>query len=307
MRAWQLDDSPGELKLAAAEVSDPTPGKGEVLIRVHAAGVTPSELLWQPTTHSKTGKKRKHAIPGHEFSGSVAAVGKDVVGVSLGQDVFGLNDWFDQGATAEYCLTRPEWIAAKPKRLSHVEAASAPISALTAWQGLFDRAKLQAGERVLIHGGSGGVGIFAVQLASRHLAQVITTASARNAEFLRQHGARQVIDYHSEKFEEIVKDIDVVFDTVGGETLKKSWSVLSDGGRVVTVASNSEGADKRAKKAFFIVEPNRAQLIMIGDLLEAGELKPFVDAVVPFTQAGDAYAGKIEKRVGRGKVVIVVD
>jgi NADPH:quinone reductase-like Zn-dependent oxidoreductase len=191
--------------------------------------------------------------------------------------------------------------------LTHPEAASVPIGALTAWQGLFERAKLQAGERVLVHGGSGAVGIFAIQLARRNGARVITTASARNFEFLSQLGAEQVIDYRAERFEERVRDVDVVFDTVGGATLKRSWPVVKSGGRIVTIAADSERAEEnRVKEAFFIVEPNRKQLSEIADLLEAGQLQAFVDCALPLAQASTAYCGQVKQRTGRGKLVIVV-
>jgi NADPH:quinone reductase-like Zn-dependent oxidoreductase len=290
------------------------PAAGEILVRVHAAGVTLTELLWSPTTHTRDGGRRTLAVPGHEFSGVVAAVGPAAadapgaaVAQAVGQAVFGTNDWFTDGATAEFCLARPEHVAPKPSRLSHAQAASVPIGALTAWQGLFDRAKLRAGERVLIHGGAGAVGVFAIQLARRHGARVITTASARHADFLKGIGAEQVIDYRTGRFEDLARDVDAIFDAVGGDTLRRSWAVLRPGGRLVTIAADGEGtSDDRTKQAYFIVEPNRAQLTEIGRLLESGELVPFVDAVVPFDQAPDAYAGRARRDRGVGKVVISV-
>ena len=232
-------------------------------------------------------------IPGHEFSGVVAALGKNITGIEVDQEVFGLNDWFSDGATAEYCLTRPEWVARKPAGVSHPEAAALPISTLTAWQGLFDRAHLQRGERVLVHGGAGAVGIFVVQLAHHFGAHVIATASSEHFELVRQLGA-QVIDYRTEQFQKIVKDVDVVFDTVGGSTLEHSWDTISPGGRIVTIAAESEGTkDERTQKAFFIVETKRDQLIEIGHLIEAGDLKTFVAAVIPFAQASAAYTGQL--------------
>src|SRR5690349_12814629 len=163
MKAMQInkaDQGPG---LILAEVQKPEPGPGEILIRVHAAGVTPTELLWYPTTHTKSGTARLGAVPGHEFSGIIAAIGNDVRGFEVGDQVYGLNDWFIDGATAEFCITLPQNVARKPTTLSHEAAASVPIGALTAWQGLIERAKLELGERVLIHGGAGAVGLFAVQ------------------------------------------------------------------------------------------------------------------------------------------------
>jgi NADPH:quinone reductase-like Zn-dependent oxidoreductase len=191
--------------------------------------------------------------------------------------------------------------------LSHAEAATVPIGALTAWQGLFKRANLRSGERILIHGGSGAVGVFAVQLARRAGAHVITTASARNFEFLRDLGAHEVIDYHTERFEDRARNLDVVFDTVGGETLARSWNLLPGGGRMVTIASDSGSAtEERIKNAFFIVAPNRDQLNEIARLLDTGGLRAFVDAIVPLEKASEAYCGKTAARKGRGKAVLSI-
>src|SRR6476620_12255489 len=140
MKIFRFDASGQTRSLIDGTVDWPQPGPGELLIRVRAAGVTPTELLWYPTTHAKGGEKRSGAVHGHEFSGVIAALGKDITGLQVGQEVFGMNDWVSEGATAEYCLTRPEWVAPKPAGLTHPEAAALPISALTAWQGLFDRA-----------------------------------------------------------------------------------------------------------------------------------------------------------------------
>src|SRR5215813_2818526 len=307
MKAMRLADSGETTALVEEKLPQPQPGRGELLIQVHAAGVTSKELLWYPTTHKKSGESRSCAIPGHEFSGVIAAVGKDTAGFDVGQEVYGMNDWFSDGATAEYCITQPSSIAPKPAGLTHIDAASVPIGALTAWQGLFDRARLQAGERVLVHGGAGAVGVFAIQLARFRGAQVTATASARNLTFVAQLGAAQVIDYRAVRFEDNVRDLDVVFDTVGGETLQRSWAVLKPGGRMITIAADSETTtDDRVKQAFFIVETNREQLTQIGDLLETGNLHPVVDAVLPLTQVSAAYAGEVRQRRGRGKLVIVV-
>ena len=296
---------------AAAVVMDnaisPQPGKGELLIRVHAAAVTPTELSWYPTTHDKNGARRDRPVLGHEFSGVVTAVGKDVGSLEIGREVFGMNDWFADGAMAEYCVAPFFAVAPKPDSLSYVEAASVPISALTAWQGLFDRAGLRSGERVLVHGGSGAVGTFAIQLARLHGAHVVATASAANTELVAGLGAEKVIDYRAERFEECVDEVDIVFDTVGGETLERSWSVLKPGGRMVTIASSAESStDPGVKRAFFIVEPNQKQLYQIAELLDAGRLRTIVDAVADLAQAPEAYAGELPRR-HQGKVVISLE
>ena len=306
MKAMHLANAAPATALVPDEVPQPGPGRGELLIRVCAAGIIPTELTWYPTTHTQAGEARKGAIPAHEFSGVVAALGEEVGSLEEGQEVFGMNDWFADGALAEYCCAPFFAVAPKPRSLTHAEAASVPISGLTAWQGLFDHARLQAGERVLIHGGAGGVGSFAIQLARIHGAHVLTTAAERNRSFVWDLGAEQVIDYREQRFEDYAKEVDVVFDTVGGETLERSWSVLKPGGRLVTVVSSAENpADPRVKEAFFIVEPNQKQLVELAALLDAGRLRTVVDTVVRWPQAAEVYSGRLERQ-GRGKVVVAV-
>ncbi len=293
---------PDSLELETTSV--PTPGKRELLIRVHAVGVTPTELLWYPTSFQKSGEHRERAIPGHEFSGVVADAGEEVGSLEAGCAVFGMNDWFANGAMAGYCVAPFEAVAPLPSTLTHEAAASTPISALTAWQGLIDRAKLQPGERVLVHGGAGAVGIFAVQIARWLGARVYTTVSERNAAFVSALGADVVINYRRERFEDAAQGMDVVFDTVGGETFQRSWTVLKPEGRMVTVGvSGRELEEPRANAAFFIVEPNQKQLFRIAGLIDAGVLRAEVDNVVPLEDAAAAFAGKASK-MGRGKVVV---
>lgn len=305
MKVVRLAASGQAPRLIHDEAAQPKPGKGELLIRVSAAGVIPAELGWYPTSHTKTGEPRNGAVPAHEFSGVVAGVGEEVGSLEAGHEVFGMNDWFSDGALAEYCIASFFGLAPKPRSLTHAEAASVPISALTAWQGLYDRAQLQKGEHVLIHGAGGAVGMFAVQLARHRGAHVVGTASANDAEFVLSLGAERVIDYRASRFEDSVKDMDVVFDTVGGESLERSWRVLGPRGRVVTVASEaSDTTDERVRRAFFIVEPSQKQLIEVGCLLDAGSLKAVVGAVVPLAEAPGVYAGKMPK--SRGRVVVAI-
>jgi NADPH:quinone reductase-like Zn-dependent oxidoreductase len=307
MKAMQVSKPGEQAVLTAAELPKPEPGSGEILIHVHAAGVTPSELLWYPTTHTKAGTARVGAVPGHEFSGVIDAMGKDTHSFEVGDEVYGMNDWFIDGATAEFCITLPQNIAPKPRILSHEAAASVPISALTAWQGLMERAKLQRGERVLVHGGAGAVGLYAVQVAHIRGAHVVTTVSGHDIDFVKQLGADEAIDYKGSRFERELEAVDVVFDTVGGDTLERSWAVLKPSGRMVTIAADSEGtADQRVKHAFFIVEPNQEQLVEIAKQHDAGQLKAFVKNVVPLNDASDAYSGAVASKGGHGKIVISV-
>jgi NADPH:quinone reductase-like Zn-dependent oxidoreductase len=240
----------------------PSPKAGEVLVRVHAAGVTPTELLWSTSRTTQSGAPRPLPfIPGHEFSGKVAALGEGVTAVGVGDAVFGMNDWYGDGAQAEYCLARVADIARKPKSADHDHAAVTPISALTAWQALFEHARIEAGQHILIHGAAGGVGSFAVQFAHRRGARVTVTVSPANIDFVGGLGADEVIDYRAERFEKRVQGVDAVFDTVGGDTLRRSLTVLKPGGRLVTIAASEEDArDERIREAFFIVETRRAEL-----------------------------------------------
>jgi NADPH:quinone reductase-like Zn-dependent oxidoreductase len=307
MKAMQVNKADQEPRLILVELQKPEAGLGEILVRVHAAGVTPTELLWYPTTHTKSGAARMRTVPGHEFSGVIKAMGKDVQDFEVGDEVYGMNDWFADGATAEFCITLPQNIARKPATLSHEAAASVPIGALTSWQGLIDRAKLEPGERVLVHGGAGAVGLYAVQLAHIRGAHVITTVSTQDIDFVKRLGADEAIDYKASRFEKEVRDADVVFDAVGGDTLERSWGVLKAGGRMITIAADSEGtADQRVKDAFFIVEPNQKQLVEIAEQFDAGHLRAFVKTTVPLNEASAAYSGAVSDKSGYGKIVIAV-
>jgi NADPH:quinone reductase-like Zn-dependent oxidoreductase len=307
MKAMQVNKADHEPRLILVELQKPEAGLGEILVHVHAAGVTPTELLWYPTTHTKSGTARMRTVPGHEFSGVIKAMGKDVQDFEVGDEVYGMNDWFADGATAEFCITLPQNIARKPATLSHEAAASVPIGALTSWQGLIDRAKLEPGERVLVHGGAGAVGLYAVQLAHIRGAHVITTVSTQDIDFVKRLGADEAIDYKASRFEKEVRDADVVFDAVGGDTLERSWGVLKAGGRMITIAADSEGtADQRVKDAFFIVEPNQKQLVEIAEQFDAGHLRAFVKTTVPLNEASAAYSGAVSDKSGYGKIVIAV-
>jgi NADPH:quinone reductase-like Zn-dependent oxidoreductase len=308
MKAVFLNKVAGPEALDYGETATPRPATGQLVVKVFATAIMPTELAWEPTWKQRTGQPRPFPlILSHEFSGAVEAIGPDVTDFRPGEEVYGMNDWFENGAQAEYCAAPASLLAPKPKSLDHVQAAVVPISAMTARQGLFDHARLEAGDRVLIHGAAGGVGAMAVQLAHRQGAHVIGTASSQNLEFVRHLGADEVIDYRTTPFESTAKDMDVVFDTVGGKTLERSWGVLKSDGRLVTVATQSESsADQRVRDAFFVMEPNRAQLIEIAHLIDAGELRaPKVAAVFLLAQAREAYARAQQGHVD-GKIALRV-
>lgn len=304
MKAIRQHAYGGPQSLRYEDAPEPSPGAGEVLVRVRAAGVTPTELMWQTSRTTRSGTPRPLPfIPGHEFSGEVAAIGEGVTGVSVGDAVYGMNDWFGDGAQAEYCLARVDDIARKPVSVDHTTAAVTPISALTSWQGLFGHARVEAGQHVLIHGATGGVGSFAVQFAHGRGARVTATVSAANIDFVRDLGADDVIDYRAERFEERAREVDAVFDTVGGDTLRRSWGVLRPGGRLVTIAASEEGSqDQRTREAFFIVQPRRAELEEIARQIDAGQVRPVVGDEFPLPDATRAYQtkplrGKVSLRV----------
>jgi NADPH:quinone reductase-like Zn-dependent oxidoreductase len=292
--------------LIVGEVPRPDPKPDEVLVQVYAAAVTPSELLWYPTFSTRSGVAREFPIIlGHEFSGVIAALGADVQGFKIGDAVYGMNDWFVNGAQAEYCLAPASFIALKPRTIGHAEASTVPISALTAWQAIKIKSNLRRGQRILIHGGAGGVGLFAVQLAHAWGAEVIATASGVDRELLRGLGADTVIDYRTTRFEDVVRDVDVVLDTQGGETLQRSWQVLKPGGSMVTIAAVSEHeTEQRVRDAFLLVEPHAVQLSAIGREIDAVRLRVLVAGEFSLISARAAFA--TPRKSGPGKNVIVL-
>lgn len=297
MKAVRMHAQEGPEAFVYEDAPQPEPQAGEVLTKVYAVAVTPTELLWPSTWKSMQGEPRYAPILGHEFSGVIAAVGAGVDNVKPGDAVYGLNGWFDNGAEAEYVIAQASQVALKPQSVGHVEASVVPISGLTAWQALIDRADLARGQRVLIHGGAGGVGSFAIQIARWRGAHVITTASAYNLDFVRELGADEAIDYHTTRFEDVAKDIDVVLDTVGGETLERSKTVLKAGGKLYSVAT-----DSKESGYFFYVEPKSDELAELARLIDEGHLRAIVDEVMPLAQAREAY----DRKPKRGKVVLQV-
>jgi len=307
MKAIYLEKKGGAESLVSGEIQQPHPDENQVLVKVHATAIMRTEVQWTPTFQTQSVAARPFPIVlGHEFSGVIESVGRDVRDFRIGDEVYGLNDWFVNGAQAEYCVASASAVARKPKSLSHIQAAVVPISALTAWQGLFEKTNLQRGERGLIHGSAGGVGMFAVQMARWRGGRVVATASVGNLDFVRSLGADQVIDYRKNRFEDLICDVDVVFDPVGGETLERSWRVLRPGARVVTVATASgQSCDQRVRDAFMIVRADGSQLAQIAWMIDAGELRVFLEQSFPLAQAREAYARAEQGRM-RGKVALSV-
>jgi NADPH:quinone reductase-like Zn-dependent oxidoreductase len=246
MRAVRAHKRGGPEQLVYENAPRPEPAAGEVLVAVHAASITNGELAWDATwtdSFDGSGSDRTPVVPSHEVSGVVAEVGPGVTGLSVGDEVYGLIPFTRDGATAEYVTVPADVLAVKPSRLNHASAAAVPLAALTAWQALVGKASLESGQHVLVHGGAGGVGSFAVQIAAALGARVTATASARDREFVSGLGADQVIDYADERFEDHVDGADVVLDTVGGDTQARSWAALRPGGTLVSIAPGPVSAE----------------------------------------------------------------
>jgi NADPH:quinone reductase-like Zn-dependent oxidoreductase len=290
MRAVRLHAPGGLPGLVVEDIALPTAGPGEVLVRVHAAAITRDELDW-PTD-------RLPAIPSYELSGVVAEVGRG--SLQEGEAVYALTPFDRDGVAAEYAVVPAAVLAPKPRSLNHPEAAALPMAGLSAWQGLFVHGGLEAGHRVLIHGAAGGVGHVATQLARWRGAVVIGTATGAGVEAARGFGADQVVDTSTTRFEEVVDPVELVFDTVGGETLGRSASVLRPSGKVVSIA---EPLPAGVPGVYFVVEPDREQLLELARLVDQGAVRPAIDAVVPLIEAKRAFERVMEPGK-RGKVVL---
>ena len=286
----------------------PVAAAGEVLVAVHAAAITFDELTWAETW-TCDGVSRTPVIPSHEVSGVVTEIGPAVTDFAPGDEVYGLIGFDRDGAASDFVAVPAADLAAKPSTVSHVVAAALPMAGLTGLQALVDHAALQPGEAVLVHGGAGGVGALTVQLAAILGAEVTATVRSDAGELLRGFGAHRVIDVRTEAFDEIGGAYDVVIDTVGGQTLDRSFRVLRRGGRLITLSAPppSGKADEYGVTAtFFIVEPNRDQLTELAALVESGQLHVEIAQTYPLDRGREAFESG--RRPGRraGKTVIVV-
>lgn len=308
MKAVRIHQFGGTEVLRYEDIPRPTAGPDEVLIRVHAAGVNPVD--WKIREGRLQGRIA-HRLPltlGWDVAGVIEQLGPGVTQFNIGDAVYARPDLARDGAYAEYIAVRAGEIALKPATLDFIHAAAVPLSALTAWQSLFDAGDLQPGQKILIHAGAGGVGHYAVQFARWKGAHVITTASARNAGFVRSLGADEVIDYTATRFEDAVHDADMVFDTVGGEVQARSWQVLKHGGILVSILALTvpeEAAQRGWRSAYVFVQPNAAQLARIAGLIDAGKVKPVVETVFPLHEAARAHDA-VQGGHTRGKVVLRV-
>ena len=304
MKAVRIHQYGGPEVLAVEDAALPVPAAAQVLVRVHAAGVNPADWKIRAGLFKDFMPLQFPAILGFDFAGEIESVGPGVKDFTKGEQVYGTA----MGTYAEYVAANIAEVAPKPASLDYVQAASIPVAAQTAWQALFDMGGLTAGKRVLIHGAAGGVGSSAVQLARARGAYVIATGSEHNQDYLRQLGVDQPIDYRKARFEDVARDVDVVFDTQGGETQQRSWQVLRKGGVLVSVVqppSEEEAAKHGVKGVFLGRQPSAQQLVEIAKLIDAGKFKTRVDAVMPLADVRRAHELSQTGHV-RGKIVLTV-
>lgn len=304
MKAIRIHEFGGPEVLKYEDVNEPQPGPGEIRIKIIAAGVNPID--WK-IRRGLIGEVPLPMIVGLDVAGIVDAVGQGDVLFQPGEEVFAKVS-IGQGGYTEYTVARSKEVARKPKSIGFIESAAIPTAGLAAWQSIFDIAGLEKGQSVLIHGAAGGVGTFAVQFAKWKGAYVIGTASEKNAEFLKSIGADEVIDYKNQRFEDLVSNVDVVLDTVGGDTFERSWSVLKPGGFLVTtVASIPEGEPKkrgvRAKRV--MTQSDGKELAQIAAIIDEQKIKPVVTNVFPLADARKAHEMS-ETLHTRGKIVLRV-
>lgn len=307
MQAVAIHDFGGPERLQLETLDRPEPGPNQVLIRICAASVNPVDYKTRSGHYPAVQRDKLPCILGRDVSGIVERVGEKVIKLHPGDAVFAMLD-HDQGGYAEYVAIDAELCTQKPVSLNHAEAAAVPLAALTAWQGLFDHGELKPKQRVLIHGGAGGVGHFAVQLAKAKGAEVITTVSGSDIEFVKELGADVVIDYRAHAFDEEVHDVDLVYDLVAGETQQRSWSVLKPGGRIVSTLaqpSEEEARKHNARGILYMAKPDAAELSEIGRLIDEGEVHAYVAAKFPLSEAAKAQR-TLEKDHIRGKVVLQI-
>ncbi|HEY3414900.1 MAG TPA: NADP-dependent oxidoreductase [Armatimonadota bacterium] len=308
MKAVRIHEYGGPEVLQYEEAPKPVPNDSEVLIRIHAAAINPVD--WKVRKGYLKGHI-DHAMPlilGWDLSGIVEEAGVAVTRLRPGDEVYSRPDLARDGAYAEYIVADDSLVALKPTSIDHIHAAGIPLAGMTAWQALFDVAALQPGQRVLVHAAAGGVGSFAVQMAKWKGAFVIGTASARNVDLVRELGADEVVDYTATQFETAVQGVDVVLDTIGGDTQERSWGVMKPGGILVSIVSPpSEDAAKEhnVRSAYHFLDPNAGQLTRIAELVDTGHIRSIVETVFQLADARNAHEMS-ETGHARGKIVLQV-
>jgi len=332
MKAFLVDryGKSGNTRIGEAPV--PAVGEQDVLVQVHAASVNPVDFKIRDGDLKQVLRFKLPIALGNDCAGVVTQVGAKVTRFKVGDAVYGRPDKSRIGTFAEFIAVRERDLAPKPANTTMVEAASLPLVGLTSWQALVERANVQPGQRVLIPAGSGGVGVFAIQLAKHLGAYVATTTSTPNVEWVQQLGADIVVDYRKQNFEDVLRDIDMVLDTLGPENVAKSFRVMKPGGKLISISGPPDAAFARefglpsplvlvmgllswrtrklarqhgVSYAFLFMHPDGEQLRQITALVEAGVIKPVIDEVFPFEQTQDALA-YVETGRAKGKVVVQV-
>ncbi|HJP72752.1 MAG TPA: NADP-dependent oxidoreductase [Pseudonocardiaceae bacterium] len=297
-----VDQAAGLDGLTLTDRPHPHAAENDVIVRVHAAGFTRGELDWPGTWTDRAGHDRRPSVPGHELSGVVAELGYGTTGLTVGQRVFGLADWTRDGTLAEYTAVEARNLAPLPGDIDHITGAALPISGLTALQALVEHARLGPGQTALIHGAAGGVGSIAVQLAREIGARVIGTGRAADRDTVLELGAESFVDLDADRFEDF-GEVDVVLDVVGGEVLERSAAVVRAGGTLVTIAEPPKVCPTEGRAVFFVVEPDRAQLVDLAQRVRDGRLRVRVGSVYPLTEAATAFQ---PGRRAHGKTIIRV-
>jgi NADPH:quinone reductase-like Zn-dependent oxidoreductase len=308
MKAIVVHEYGGPEVLKYESTPRPEPKENQILVRVIAAGVNPVDGACRSEKYAKFFGITLPFIPGYDVAGVVEKTGAKITKFKAGDPVYGYLDLKDGGGYAEYAVATEVEAAPKPKAISFTEAAGVPVVALTAWQALIDKAKLSAGQTVLIHGGSGGVGSFAIQIAKARGAKVIATASTRNQDLLKQLGADVAVDYTKQKFEDVAKDVDVVLDSVGKDTLARSYGVIKKGGFIVTLVARIDQAelDKHGIRGVSLgVEPTSNELAEIGKLIDEKKIRVIVSQTFPLSEAAKAQE-QVATGHTRGKIVLKV-
>jgi NADPH:quinone reductase-like Zn-dependent oxidoreductase len=311
MKAYLLYEAGEPDKLVPGEAPKPTLKKGEVLIKVKAIGINPADTIYRnsSTFISAFFGKGRPVIIGWDISGEIVEKAEETDGFEVGDAVFALSQ--NARGYAEFVAVNAGLLARKPVNISFEEAAAAPMAGLTAWQPLVHGMNIKKGDKVLIHGASGGVGHYAVQIAKYLGAEVIATSSAKNRDFVMSLGADKHIDYQTEHFWEVIKDVDFVFDTIGGETLEHSIDVTKPGGTIISILPltnedlKSEAKEKNVNLSLWGMQPNGDDLRAIADLMSKGIIKTYIAKIYPFNAMPEAHK-QIETRRTAGKIVLTV-
>jgi len=291
------DQAAGTAGMTLVERPEPAAAINDVVVEVHASGFVPTELAWPSTWIDRRNRNRTPSIPGHEVAGVVTALGYGTTGLSLGQRVFGLTDWHRDGTLAEYVATEARDLAPLPGDVDFTTGASLPISGLTAWQGLFEHGRLQAGQSVLVHGAAGAVGAMVTQLAREFGAYVIGTGRAADRQKALDLGAQEFVDLDNEALED-VHGVDLVFDVIGGDVQRRSAALVRAGGTLVSVVGPTGTRPVDGRTVDFVVESDRAHLGQIVQRVRDGRLRTNIGAVATLDDAVAAFTST-ERRTGK--------